>query len=177
MDTAQLYLESVKKQFLAYKTLGEKCFAQLTEEELNRQPGAGSNSITTIVRHMHGNLMSRFTNFLTEDGEKSWRQRDQEFAPNRPLDRPELIRIWEEGWNCLFSTLNTLEPSDLTITVTIRTEPHTAIDAINRQLAHHCSHVGQIVLLGKIYKQENWLSLSIPVGESGSFNEKMAQKG
>ncbi|WP_290791444.1 DUF1572 family protein [Flavihumibacter sp. UBA7668] len=176
MNAAQLYLESIRKQFNNYKSLGDNCFTQLSEEELNLAPAPGSNSIAIIVRHMHGNLLSRFTNFLTEDGEKPWRQRDQEFSEDQPMRPSQLLQLWNEAWTCLFNTLDALQPDDLTKTVTIRTEPHSALDAINRQLAHHASHVGQIILIAKMYKQANWQSLSIPKGESRSFNEKMAQK-
>ncbi|KYP15083.1 DUF1572 family protein [Flavihumibacter sp. CACIAM 22H1] len=176
MSTEQLYLDSIRRQFNAYKTLGDHCLQQLTEEEINRSPASGSNSIAIIVQHMHGNLMSRFTNFLTEDGEKPWRQRDLEFTAARLLQPADLLQLWNEGWACLFTTLDSLQPTDLTKTVTIRTEPHAALDAINRQLAHHSSHVGQIILLTKMYKAENWQSLSIPRGQSRSFNEKMGQK-
>lgn len=176
MSAAQLYLKSIRKQFNTYKSLGDNSFVQLSEEDLNRIPAPGSNSIAMIVRHMHGNLLSRFTNFLTEDGEKPWRQRDQEFEEDQPMSPSQLLQLWSEAWTCLFNTLDTLQPEDLTKTVTIRTEPHSALDAINRQLAHHASHIGQIILLAKIYKQTNWQSLSIPKGESRSFNEKMAQK-
>lgn len=176
MITGQLYLESIHKQFNSYKSLGDNCFTQLSEDDLNRVPAPGSNSIAMIVRHMHGNLLSRFTNFLTEDGEKPWRQRDQEFEEDQPMSQDQLLQLWNEAWTCLFNTLDTLQPEDLTKTVTIRTEPHSALDAINRQLAHHASHIGQIILLAKMYKQSNWQSLSIRKGESRSFNEKMAQK-
>lgn len=176
MNLGQLYLDSTKKQFRAYKKLGDNTFTQLSEEELNRIPAADSNSIAIIVKHMHGNLLSRFTNFLTEDGEKPWRQREEEFNPGQHLSKNELLQLWEEGWNCLFNTLDQVEPDDLVKTVTIRTEPHSALDAINRQLAHHASHVGQIVYLGKMYRQTNWQSLSIPRGGTASFNEKMAGK-
>jgi ribosomal 50S subunit-associated protein YjgA (DUF615 family) len=176
MNLAACYLESVKKQFNAYKKLGDSTFAQLSEAELHHIPATGSNSIAVIIKHMHGNLLSRFTNFLTEDGEKPWRQREEEFNPDQPVAKEQLLQWWEEGWNCLFHTLDQLAPDDLTKTVTIRTEPHSALDAINRQLAHHASHVGQIVYLGKMFRQNDWQSLSIPRGGSTTFNEKMGVK-
>ncbi|HEY8396922.1 MAG TPA: DUF1572 family protein [Flavihumibacter sp.] len=176
MDTGSIYIESVRKQFLAYKTQGEKALAQLDENELNHQPAPGSNSISTIVRHMHGNLKSRFTNFLEEDGEKPWRKRDDEFEQGIRLSKEELLRLWEEGWRCLLDTLDGLGTQDLRKTVYIRHEPHTALDAINRQLAHHCSHVGQIILLAKMFRGENWQTLTIARGESKAFNEEMARK-
>ncbi len=176
MEAASLYLESTRKQFNSYKTLGDKTFEQLSSEELNRIPAPGSNSIAVIIKHMHGNLVSRFTNFLSEDGEKPWRQREQEFSLSETLSKEELLDLWEKGWNCLFNAMDELVPDDLTRTVTIRTEPHTVLDALNRQLAHHVSHVGQIVYLGKMYRQENWKPLSIPRGGTEAFNNKMAGK-
>ena len=176
MNFGKIYLESIQNQFRSYKKLGDRTFAQLTQEELNHIPAVGSNSIAVIIKHMHGNLLSRFTNFLTEDGEKPWRQREEEFTAVEALSKDSLLQVWEEGWNCLFRTLDQLEPDDLTKTVNIRTEPHSALDAINRQLAHHASHVGQIVYLGKMYRENDWQSLSIPKGGSASFNEKIAGK-
>lgn len=176
MNLGKIYLESIKNQFRSYKKLGDSTFAQLTQEELNHIPSVGSNSIAVIIKHMHGNLLSRFTNFLTEDGEKPWRQREEEFTAAEALSKDSLLQVWEEGWSCLFGTLDQLEPDDLTKTVTIRTEPHSALDAINRQLAHHASHVGQIVYLGKMYRENDWQSLSIPKGGTASFNEKIAGK-
>lgn len=172
MDTATAYLTSVEKQFRQYYALGKKALLQVTDEELNRIPATGSNSMTIIVQHMHGNLKSRFTNFLTEDGEKPWRQRDAEFDIAQ-FTQKQALHLWEEGWNCLFTALTQLNASNLTQTVTIRHEPHTAIDAINRQLAHHASHVGQLILLAKMYRQKDWQSLSIRPGQSKDFNEDM----
>ena len=164
------YLESVKKQFNSYKALGEKTFAQVLDDELMWQYNEASNSMATIVKHMWGNMMSRWTDFLTTDGEKEWRQRDAEFE-NDIKSREELLAKWNEGWNCLFNALNSLTDADLNKIVYIRNEPHTVVDAINRQLAHYCSHIGQIVYIGKMICDEEWDSLSIPKGKSREFNQ------
>jgi hypothetical protein len=168
------YLESAIKRLLSYKTLGDSTFAQLEEQDFHYTPNDGSNAISVIVRHLHGNMLSRWTNFLTEDGEKAGRNRDSEFAPP-PLGKEALIALWEEGWNCLLTTLRSLKEEDLLKTVTIRHEPLIAIDAINRQLAHYPHHVGQIVYIGKMIRNEKWQSLSIPKAASAEFNQKMKE--
>jgi hypothetical protein len=161
MDIGTVYLESVIKRFNEYKTLGDKTFAQLSEKDFFSQPNEASNSIAVIIQHMHGNMLSRWTNFLTEDGEKNWRQRDEEFEVQE-LSREQLIQRWEEGWNLLFNTLDSLTPGDLLKQITIRQQPLIVVDAINRQLAHYSSHVGQVVYLGKWIRGNQWTSLSIP---------------
>mgnify|MGYP002079917094 FL=1 len=163
------YLESVKKQFEYYKMLGEKTFAQLTDEQLFLQINEESNSIATIVKHLWGNMLSRWTDFLTSDGEKEWRNRDAEFE-NDIVDRAELLAKCNEGWACLFHTLSSLTESDLSKEIYIRNQGHTVTEAINRQLAHYPYHVGQIVFLGKFFCNQNWTSLSIPKGDSKAFN-------
>jgi hypothetical protein len=168
------YLDSAIKRLLTYKTLGDKTFAQLDEQDFHYTPNAESNSISVIIRHIHGNMLSRWTNFLTEDGEKPGRDRDSEFAPP-PLGKEALITLWEEGWSCLLSALRALRDEDLLKTVTIRHEPLIVIDAINRQLAHYPHHVGQIVYIGKMIRNEKWQSLSIPKGASGEVNQKMKE--
>jgi hypothetical protein len=162
------FLKDVIKRFQYYKELGDKTFAQLEGEDFFRQPDPESNSIAVIVRHMHGNMLSRWTNFLTEDGEKEWRRRDAEFSEGG-TEHQSIISLWEEGWKCMFDTLEALQPADLTKTVTIRTEPLTVYDAILRQLAHYPYHVGQIVYLGRLYKSSAWKSLSIPKGGSDDY--------
>ncbi|MBK7086967.1 MAG: DUF1572 family protein [Flavobacteriales bacterium] len=162
-------LASARKEFAYYRQLGEKTFAQLPDADLFREPAPGSNSIAVIVKHLHGNMLSRWTEFLTSDGEKPWRQRDAEFE-NDLRDRAELMTLWNEGWTCLFSAIDPLTPEDLHRIVLIRTEPHSVAQAITRQLAHVPYHVGQIVLLGKLFLGENFGSLSIPRGGSRSFN-------
>ena len=168
----ELYIQSALKRFREYKTLGEKTFAQLEENEMLFSPNEASNSIAVIIQHMHGNMLSRWTNFLTEDGEKEWRHRDEEFEI-RQATKKELIQLWEKGWAALFSALEKLEAPHLTGTITIRTQPLTVVDAINRQLAHYSYHVGQIVYLGRWIRDKEWTSLSIPKGESGAYNEKL----
>ncbi|HEY4107574.1 DUF1572 family protein [Puia sp.] len=170
-----VYLESVIKRFLTYKVLGDMTFTQLEEKDFYFAPGDSSNSIAVIIQHMHGNMRSRWTNFLTEDGEKPGRNRDEEFSPPA-CSKAELIRMWEEGWRCLMETLRSLTDEDLLKTITIRREPLIAIDAINRQLAHYPHHVGQIVYIGKMILDQNWKSLSIPKGESQTFNKHMQEK-
>lgn len=169
------YLESTIKQFEYYKMLGDKTFAQLNEEQLFWQFNEESNSIAMIVKHLCGNMLSRFTDFLTSDGEKEWRNRDAEFE-NDIVDKTDLLAKWDEGWQCLFNAINTLTEQDLSKEIYIRNQGHTVTEAINRQLAHYPYHVGQIVFLGKMLCNQNWQSLSIPKGSSKNFNaEKFAQ--
>lgn len=171
------YLESAKKQFTQYKTLGEKTMTQVPEEKLFWQYNPESNSIGSIVKHLWGNMRSRFTDFLTTDGEKTWRNREAEFQ-NDINTREGLLSKWNEGWNCLFEALATLTSEDLQKTVYIRNEKHTVMEAINRQLTHYCYHVGQIVFLGKMICNRDWKSLSIPKGNSDLFNaEKFSAPG
>lgn len=163
------YLSSAHKQFEYYKLLGEKTFDQLTEEQLFWQYNEESNSIAIIVKHLWGNMLSRWTDFLTSDGEKEWRNRDAEFE-NDIKNKEALLLKWNEGWNCLFHALNNLQEEDLAKTIYIRNQGHTVMEAINRQLAHYPYHVGQIVFLGKMLCNENWQSLSIPKGNSQIYN-------
>ncbi len=162
------YLESVIKQFMYYKLLGEKTFAQLPDEQLFRQYNESSNSIATIVKHLWGNMMSRWTDFLTSDGEKEWRRRDAEFE-NDIATKQEMIAKWNEGWDVFLAALNSLKEEDLNRVIYIRNEGHTVMEAINRQLAHYPYHIGQLVFIGKM-AAENWNSLSIPKGMSDSYN-------
>ncbi len=167
-----IFLQSAIKRFKEYKTLADKTFAQLEEKDFYFQPGSESNSIAIIVQHLSGNMLSRWTNFLTEDGEKSWRNRDEEFFASQH-GRQQLMEKWEEGWSCLFDALQNLTENDLAKTIYIRTEPLIVIDAINRQLAHYPHHVGQIVYLGKMIRNEGWKTLTIAKGKSGDFNSMM----
>lgn len=175
MSLATEYLSSCIKRFREYKTLGERTFAQLEEKDMFVQPNEASNSIAIIIQHLHGNMRSRWTNFLTEDGEKSWRERDGEFN-QRQISKEDLLHLWEEGWQVLLQTLASLEERDLEKTITIRSQPLTVVDAINRQLAHYSSHVGQIVYLGRWLKNTDWQSLSIAKGASAAFNKQMEEK-
>lgn len=163
------YLDSIKKQFLYYKSLGDSTFKQLQPEDFHKQFNDDSNSIAIIIQHLSGNMLSRWTDFLTTDGEKEWRQRDSEFE-NQTLSQPQLIEIWEKGWSCLFSALNQLTHQDLDKIIYIRNQGHTVMEAINRQLAHYPYHVGQMVFLGKMLCSNGWNSLSIPKGNSNQYN-------
>lgn len=169
------YLDSVKKQFEYYKMLGEKTIEQVPDDKLFWQYNEESNSIATIVKHLWGNMLSRWTDFLTTDGEKEWRKRDAEFE-NDITSRADLMSKWNEGWNCLFKALNSITDKDLDKEIYIRNQGHSVMDAINRQLSHYPHHVGQIVFIGKMVCGAQWKSLSIPKGKSQSFNaEKFSQ--
>lgn len=169
------YLESAKKQFEYYKMLGDKTFVQLTDEQLFWQYNHDSNSIATIVKHLWGNMLSRWTDFLTSDGEKEFRNRDAEFE-NDIKTRQELLDKWNEGWNCLLNAINALKTEDLEKIIYIRNQGHTVTEAINRQLAHYPYHIGQIVFLGKMLATNGWNSLSIPKGNSTTFNAEKFSK-
>ena len=163
------YLSSAIKQFEYYKSLGDKTFDQLSFEELQKEFTEDCNSVAIIVKHLSGNMLSRWTNFLTEDGEKVWRLRDSEFIDTFKT-KDDLINSWTNGWNCLFEALNPLSESDLEKIIYIRNQGHTVIEAINRQMMHYAYHVGQIVFLGKLLKGKYWRSLSIPKGKSSDYN-------
>lgn len=171
MDTS--YLTSVTKQFEYYKMLGDKTFDQLPDDKLFWQFNPESNSIATIVKHLSGNMLSRWTDFLTTDGEKDWRNRDAEFE-NDTATREAMLQIWNDGWRVFLDTLSALKEEDLSKTIYIRNQGHSVMEAINRQLAHYPYHIGQIVYIGKMASAE-WTSLSIPKGNSKQFNsEKFA---
>ena len=169
------YLNSIKKRLETYRVLGERTFEQLNDEALFWQYNAESNSIAIIVQHMSGNMLSRFTDMLTSDGEKPWRNRDTEFEANITT-RQQLLEKWNDGWDCVFRTLDSLTDADLEKTIYIRNEAHNVMDAINRQLAHYPYHVGQIVFIGKMMAGEKWHSLSIAPGQSDVFNATMFSK-
>lgn len=169
MSAASDYLTSVRQQFLSYKFLGDKAMVQLEPSMFFIQPNNESNSIAMIVQHMHGNMLSRWTDFLTTDGEKGWRKRDEEFEPILK-DKKEVLQKWEEGWQCLFNALNQLDESMLGNIVFIRNEKHTVTEAINRQLTHYPYHVGQIVFYAKQLIGERFSSLSIAKNKSKEFN-------
>ena len=170
-----IFLQSSIQQFREYKSLGDKTFAQLQDNDFHFQPNESTNSIAVIITHLHGNMLSRWTNFLTEDGEKEWRQRDDEFETHA-YSREKLLELWEEGWKIVFNTLESLQLSDLEKIIYIRSQPLTVIDAIHRQLTHYASHAGQIVMLGKIIKNTAWQSLTIPKGKSGKYNAGLMKK-
>jgi hypothetical protein len=163
------YLESVLKQFRYYKMLGDKTFEQLSDNDIHWRFYDGGNNIAIIVKHLVGNMLSRWTNFLDEDGEKLWRQRDQEFVDTYNT-KSDMISEWNKGWQCLFDALAPITAKHLERIIYIRNQGHTVSEALNRQLAHYAYHVGQIVLLGKNIKSDEWQSLSIPKGESESYN-------
>lgn len=169
------YLDSMRKQFAYYRSLGQKTIDQLSEEQLFWQPGVDENSIAVIVQHLWGNMKSRWTNFLEEDGEKAWRDRDGEFE-SRWSSREEVQCHYDEGWDLVEGVLRDLRESDLERLVYIRNIGHSVTEAINRQLGHYAYHIGQVVILGKILKGKEWESLSIPKGQSKSYNaEKFAK--
>lgn len=169
------FLQTAVKRLKYYKDLGDKTFEQLHDWDFHYQPNDDSNSIAIIIQHMAGNMLSRWTNFLTEDGEKEWRNRDAEFEVTKQ-SKKELLELWEKGWSCFLDTLHSLRKKDLKKVVTIRKEELTVVDAINRQLAHYPYHVGQIVYIAKIIKSKNWKNLSIPKGQSQAYNTSAGVK-
>jgi hypothetical protein len=172
----QAFLVSTTKLFQYYKGLGEKTFAQLNDEQINWRPNEASNSIALIVHHLSGNMLSRFTDFRSSDGEKSWRNREAEFEVGY-ADKNAMIEAWNKGWETVFQAINSLTDSDLEKIIYIRNEGQTVMEALQRQLAHYPHHVGQIVFIGKILKGNDWKSLSIPKGGSQSYNsDKFSQE-
>lgn len=165
-------IEPLRKVYTTYRKLGEKAMAQVSDADLDRVLVPEGNSIAITVKHLAGNMRSRFTDFLTTDGEKPWRHRDAEFEGGYP-DRAALLADWESGWACFFAAVDPLTDNDLTRTVKIRGEEHTVLEALLRQLAHYAYHVGQIVLLARTFAGEGWTSLSIPRGKSEEFNTGM----
>lgn len=163
------FIQTSIKQFVYYKLLGEKTFEQLKDEQFLVCPNDQSNSIAIIVQHLHGNMMSRWSDFMNSDGEKEWRKRDEEFEIILNT-REEMMSKWNEGWACLFKALGQLKEEDLNRIIYIRNEGHTVSEAILRQLAHYPYHVGQIVYIGKLLKEDSWNSLSIPKKASAMYN-------
>ena len=180
MTASEDFLRSANRQFLYYKTLGEKAIDQLEPEQLFVSLNEDTNSIATIVKHLRGNMLSRWTDFLTTDGEKESRNRDGEFDASNALTnqtKEQVLSLWNDGWNCLFTTLNSLKPEDLSQIIYIRNEGHTVLEAINRQLAHYPYHLGQMVFYAKILKKSGWTSLSIPKNKSNDYNaDKFSKK-
>jgi hypothetical protein len=169
------YLKIINVRFKSVKKLGEKAIEQLSESDIHWTYNEESNSVAVIVKHLNGNMVSRWTNFLTTDGEKEYRKRDQEFTNDIP-SKAELLHMWEKGWTQLFATLTELKEDDLLKETKIRGESHVVIDAIERQLAHYSYHIGQIVYIGKQLKNEKWQSLSIPKGNSENYLREMLKK-
>jgi hypothetical protein len=176
METiGSVFLATAIKRLSYYKDLGDKTFAQLQEPDFYYQPNEASNSIAVIIQHMNGNMLSRWINFLTEDGEKEWRNRDVEFETHT-YTKDQLLQIWQKGWQCVLDAWSALEEADLLKTVSIRAERLSVIDAINRQLAHYPYHVGQIVYLGREIKNSQWQNLSIPKGDSAVYNRQLRDR-
>lgn len=169
-------LKNTINVFEYYKTLGEKAMAQITDEALFHMPDEKSNSISVIVKHLHGNMLSRWTDFLTTDGEKEWRDRDSEFEETIET-RDEVMKQWNEGWACVFSALNTLHPEDFDKTVYIRNMGQTVLEAIMRQMAHYAYHIGQIVYLARLFNEGDWKTLTIPKGGSATYNKEKNAPG
>ena len=170
------YISSIRKLFEYYKLLGEKTIAQLDEKQLFERFDPESNSVAIIVGHLSGNMLSRWTDFLNTDGEKEWRDRDEEFKPTIE-NRVQLLEQWEEGWKCLFEAIVSVNEENFDQPVFIRNQGHTITEAINRQLAHYSYHIGQIVLLGRFAKGNDWQSLSIPKGGSSQYNTEKFSNG
>ena len=172
MSLGKEYLSTVIKRLKYYKDLGDKTFEQLEEKDLHYLPTSESNSIAVIIQHLAGNMLSRFTNFLTEAGEKEWRQRDDEFEVHN-LSKQQVVDLWNKGWQCCLYALESLTEDDLLTTIYIRKEPLSVIDAINRQLAHYPYHIGQIVFLAKHFAASDWKSLTVPRNKSADFNRRV----
>jgi hypothetical protein len=169
------YTDNAKNLFRMYKNLGDKAIAQLENNHLNWSANEDTNSIATIVKHMWGNMLSRWIDFKTTDGEKPWRKRDAEFEQTE-LSRSQILEMWEEGWACLFHALDTITDEELEQIIYIRNEGHTILEAVNRQIGHYAYHVGQIVYIAKMCKSTSWDSLSIPRNKSSEYNaDKFAQ--
>jgi hypothetical protein len=169
------FLDSAIKRLRYYKDLGDKTFAQLDEDAFHFTPAEECNSIAVIIQHMHGNMLSRWTDFLISDGEKEWRKRDAEFEQQK-VNKQQLLQLWEEGWKCFFDAVTSLSEADLEKTVYIRTQPLSVVDAINRQLAHYPYHVGQIIYAAKIIRNKNWENLSVPRGKSAEYNNELKRQ-
>lgn len=172
LEYSTSYLEDSLAVFRQYRKLAERAMEQVTDEQLFLAENEESNSIAVMVKHMAGNMRSRWTEFLTSDGEKPNRNRDSEFM-DPPATRAELMEVWDEGWGCLFGALEPLREEDLARRVMIRGEAHSVLQAMNRQLAHYPYHVGQIVLLAKLYSGEKWEALTVPRNKSAEFNRKV----
>jgi Protein of unknown function (DUF1572) len=168
-DLAAHYLDEARRQMRGQKRTGEAAMAQLGDGDFFFTLDAESNSVAILVKHLAGNMRSRFTNFLTSDGEKPDRFRDREFEVTGATTRADVLKWWEEGWDCVLGTLEGLKPEEVMRAVTIRNEPHTVLQAINRQIAHYAAHVGQIVFLAKHLRSSEWKTLTIPRGKSEDF--------
>jgi hypothetical protein len=171
VDFTAHYLEEARRQMRGQKRMGEGAMAQLGDDEFFLTLDPESNSVAILVKHLAGNMRSRFTDFLMSDGEKPDRFRDREFEVSGTTTRAEVMRWWEDGWSCVLGAIETLKPEDVSRTVTIRGEPHTVLQAINRQIAHYAAHIGQIVFLAKHLRSSKWKTLTIPRGKSEEFKK------
>src|SRR2546422_2645917 len=172
----QHYLDDALRTFRDYKKLAERAFAQISDEDFFRTIDEESNSIAVNMKHLAGNMLSRWTDFLTTDGEKPNRDRDMEFVILPGTTKDDMLAYWEKGWKCVFDAVDPLQPEDLMRTVKIRSQDHTVLQAINRQLAHYAYHVGQIVYLAKHFRSSEWQSLSVPRNKSAEFNAYLEKK-
>ncbi len=168
-DIASHYLDEARRQLRGHKRMAETAMSQLGDEDFFVTLDPEANSVAILVKHLAGNMRSRFTDFLTTDGEKPDRFRDHEFELGAGTTRADVMKSWEEGWNCVFTALESLKPDDVMRTVTVRSQPHTVLQAINRQIAHYAQHIGQIVFLCKHLRSSEWKTLSIPRGKSEEF--------
>ena len=169
IDIASHYLEEARRQFRGHKRMAESAMTQLRDEDFFVTLDPEANSVAILVKHLAGNRHSRFTDFLTSDGEKPDRFRDREFELNPATSRADVMKWWEEGWSCVFAAIEALRPEDVMRTVTVRGEPHTVMQAVNRQIAHYAQHTGQIVFLSKHLRSGDWKTLSIPRGKSEEY--------
>jgi Protein of unknown function (DUF1572) len=175
-DFAAYYLEEIRRQFRGHKRMGESAMSQLEDKDFFTTIDPESNSVAILVKHIAGNARSRFTDFLASDGEKPDRFRDREFEIATTTSRAEIMRWWEEGWSQVFATIDALQPEDVLRTVTIRQEPHSVVQALNRALAHYAQHIGQIVFLAKHLRSSQWKTLSIPRGKSEDYKVSAPRK-
>ena len=175
-ELGQHYLDDALQTFRDYKQVAERAFAQTSDEDFFRAIDSESNSIAVIVKHIAGNMLSRWTDFLTSDGEKPNRHRDMEFVMLPETTRADMLAFWEKGWQAVFAAIEPLTPDDLMRTVTIRGQDHTVVQAINRQISHYANHIGQIVYLAKHFKSKDWQTLSVPKNRSAEFNAYLAEK-
>ncbi|CAN5547999.1 DUF1572 domain-containing protein [soil metagenome] len=173
---AQTYLDSIKKEFTNTKKLADKAMVQISDEDFFFEPNEQSNSIATIIKHMHGNMISRWTEFRTTDGEKPTRNRDTEFESIFYTDKDDILEKWETGWKCFNDALYSVKTEDLENIILIRGEEYSILGALERQVAHYAYHVGQIVYLARFLAKKNWVSLSIPKGKSEEFNKEFLEK-
>ncbi len=176
MTIEENFMDSARKQFEYYKSLGEKTIDQLSEEELFWQFNVESNSIAVTINHLWGNMLSRWTDFLTSDGEKEWRNRDLEFE-SVIKTKSELYDKWDAGWKCLFDALDSVNKENFGAEILIRNQRHTIVEAVNRQMMHYAYHIGQVVYVGRMIKGKDWQSLSIPKGKSTDYNADKFSKG